>query len=85
MTYHRTRKAKVTGSSARGKSAAGMSPKISVSLPPEDMAVLVWWAGVKGVPAAQVLRDAVHSHLAPFKNNPALKKQYGSEPRTAGQ
>ena len=37
-------------------------------------------AAVKKIPAASVLRDAVHAYVLPFRNNPNLKKQFGSEP-----
>jgi hypothetical protein len=76
MTFHKTRAKRATGSLAQGK-----SPRIVVCLPPEDMALAAWWAGVKGIPLAQVIRDSVHVYLSPFKNNPELKRQYGSQPK----
>ncbi len=75
MTYHATRKRKARGSLAQGK-----SPRIAVCLPVVDMTLVTWWAGVKGIPVAQVMRDAVASYLLPFRNNPELKRQYGSAP-----
>lgn len=77
MTFHKTRSRRARGA----VNGAETSPRIAVSLPAEDMAILTWWAQVKGIPASQVLRNAVDSYFAPFKNNPALKKQYGSSPK----
>lgn len=38
-----------------------------MSLPPDEMRRLVWLALRRGVPVAQVLRDAVHAYLLPIR------------------
>jgi len=76
MGFHTKRKREARGSIPEN----GTSPRIATSLPDEDMRYLVWWAGVKKIPASQVLRDAVAAYLQPFKSNTTLEKQFGSKP-----
>lgn len=63
VTFHTTRQSSASGSTA----GTATSPRIAVSLPPEDMACLTWWAAKKGVPVADVLRSAVWSYLMPVR------------------
>lgn len=62
MTYHATRKGCAEGS----LSVDDKSPRIAVSLPPDDMRRLAWLAAKRGVPVASVLRDAVWAYLLPI-------------------
>ena len=70
---------------ARGSTKNGHKPqllcRITVALTPADMAILSWWAGIKAKPVAWALREAVECYVKPFKDNPALKAQYGSQPK----
>lgn len=76
MTFHTRTIRKPKGS----KVGAQRSPRIAISLPPEDMRLICWLADVKKRPVAEILRDAAAAYVLPFRNNPMLKKQFGSEP-----
>lgn len=66
MTFHSTSDRKPKGSVTGDQK----SPRLAVSYDPEDMEVAVWLAEKKGIPLAQVMRDALYSYLLPFRNNP---------------
>ena len=72
MTFH-------TSSSRKPKGSNAKSPRLSACYDPADMKIIVWLAGVKKIPAATVLRDAVAAYVLPFRNNPNLKNQFGSK------
>ncbi len=61
MTVHLTR----TSRRAAGAPVGNMK-RIAVSLPPDDMRRLTWWANKHGVPVSNVLRNAVWAYLLPI-------------------
>ena len=69
MTAHAFRRKRL----AKGSTSSKTLSRLAVSLPPEDMALVTWFADKKGVPAAQVLRWCVEAYFKPFQNNPTLK------------
>lgn len=52
------------------------SPRLAVSFPDEDRKLIAWLSKHKDKPEAQIVRDAVHAYLLPFKNNPTLKTTF---------
>ncbi len=80
MTFHKSSKRTVKGSAQSSGAGCSKSPRLSASYDPADMKIIAWLAKVKKIPAASVLRDAVHAYVLPFKNNPNLKNQFGSKP-----
>ena len=64
MGFHATR-ARAARAPA-GVNRFDRSPSISVTLPPEDMRRLKWWAAKKGLPVASILRDAIWAYLLPI-------------------
>ena len=80
MTFHQNRQRPAKGSKVSRGAGCSKSPRLSASYDPADMKIIAWLAKVKKIPAASVLRDAVHAYVLPFRNNPNLKNQFGSEP-----
>ena len=80
MTFHKSSKRRVKGSKPSNGAGQSKSPRLACSFDPADMKIIAWLATVKKIPAASVLRDAVHAYVLPFKNNPNLKNQFGSKP-----
>ena len=80
MPFHKRSRRPVKGSTPSRGAGNSKSPRLSASYDPADLKIIAWLAKVKKIPAAQVMRDAVHAYVSPFKNNPNLKNQFGSEP-----
>lgn len=66
MTYHARRSKPAVGSAVTDCNGHRLSPRIAVSLPPDDMRRLTWLAERKGKPVAAVIRDAVWAYLLPI-------------------
>lgn len=74
MAFHSRSKRKVLAGPARiNKGGHLLKPRIAVTLDEVDFANINWLAAQKGIPVAQVLRDAVWAYLLPYRTNPALK------------
>lgn len=68
MTFHSKRKRPAKGAKLAAKRHS--TPRLAASIPDEDLALLTRLAARKGIPASQVIRDAIFAYLLPFRNNP---------------
>jgi hypothetical protein len=68
MTFHTTGSDQpATGGKCEGGTDESKSPRIAVSLDPDDFRRLAWFAHKKKVPLAEMVRRAVSAYLMPIK------------------
>lgn len=62
---------------------AGKMARVMVSLQPDDMRRLTWWANKHGVPVSNVLRNAVWAYLLPIAADADAAQEQACSARVA--
>lgn len=78
MTVHTCR----VNRTAKG-ARSGKMTRIAVSLEPDDMRRLTWWAAKNKVPVSSVLRNAVWAYLLPVAADADAAHEQACAARTA--